>query len=100
MGMMTLKQFQEFFESQGGLMFLMFVGVVFFSSITLTIIIWAPKDDKAFLLFSNLISGCASSLWTAARVSHKDPVDPAISSNSITTLQEKHEADPPKEGTE
>jgi hypothetical protein len=84
MGMMKLKQLQEFFESQGGLMFLMFAGVIFFSAITLVIIVWAPKDDKAFLLFSNLISGCASSLWTAARVSHKDPTP----------------KDPTKEGTE
>jgi hypothetical protein len=68
---MRLKQAQEFFESPGGLMFLMFACLVFFTTVAVLIVFFAPANDKAFLLFSNLISGCASSLWTAAQAKNK-----------------------------
>ena len=58
----------KFFESQGGLLLLMFTCLMIFAFVTVAIIFFAPTNDKAFLLFSNLVTGFASSLLTAAQV--------------------------------
>ena len=61
----------EFMESQGGLLLVIFCGLLFFAAITTAIIFCAPANERAFLLFSNLVTGFSSSLLTAAQVGRR-----------------------------
>jgi len=62
------KQLFSLFETQSGLMLLLFAGMLIFAGLTIVIIFCAPANEKAFLLFSNLLTGITSSLLTAAQV--------------------------------
>jgi hypothetical protein len=68
------------FETQSGLMLLLFVGMLIFAGLTTVIVFAAPANDKAFLLFSNTLTGFTSALLTAAQVkrSSNAPEQPAV----------------------
>jgi fluoride ion exporter CrcB/FEX len=63
-----LKQLRYFFESQGGLLVLIFAAFLVAVAFACVVILWAPQNDKAFMLVSVLASGFAGSLTTAAQV--------------------------------
>ena len=65
-----IQRLNNFLETQTGLLLLLFSCMVVFSGLTTLIIFCAPANEKAFLLFSNLLTGFASSLLTAAQVRH------------------------------
>jgi hypothetical protein len=96
-----MDRLERFFETQGGLLFLMYSGMIFMACMTMLIVFFAPANDKAFLLFSNLLTGFASSLWTSAQIKkQRDSVDPGTSKLEVTTIKEQHElpaVDPNKE---
>ena len=63
-----IQKLSSSFEMQGGLLLLLFACLIVFSGLTILIVFSAPANEKAFLLFSNLLTGFASSLLTAAQV--------------------------------
>jgi hypothetical protein len=62
------RRFNDLLETQTGLLLLLFICMLIFTALTAAIIFCAPSNEKAFLLFSNLLTGFASSLLTAAQV--------------------------------
>jgi hypothetical protein len=63
-----LKGIADFFESQGGLLLLIFAALLAGMVFAGIVILKAPTNEKAFMLASVLLSGFAGSLTTAAQV--------------------------------
>lgn len=66
-----LHKLQKFCESQGGLIAVMAALLVSFSLLGLYTTATFPSNEKAFLMFSNLVTGVSSALFTLARVAGK-----------------------------
>ena len=65
---MTKKKLYEIAESQGGLILLLAALLCFFSLLSIYVAGFFPGNEKLYLLFSNLVTGVSSSLFTLARV--------------------------------
>lgn len=63
-----LDKLRVFCESQGGLIAMMALLLFLFSILALYTTAVFPANEKAFLLFSNLVTGISSALFTLARV--------------------------------
>lgn len=63
-----MKTIMSALDNQGGLLFLIFCSMLVFAGITFFVVVKIPNNDKPFVLFSNLTSGFAASLTTAAQV--------------------------------
>lgn len=63
-----MKRLADLIESQAGLLLMLFSALCLFAVLAVVVTIWAPKNDRAFYLFSAGVSGFTTALTTAAQV--------------------------------